>query len=99
MCVLTQSCLTLCKPMDYSLSGSSVHGIFQARIRKCVAISYSRAGLPDPGIEPESLVSPALWTNSLPTEPLITPKFPDSIDHRMLISALTSLKRTKVREC
>ena len=26
-----QSCLTLCNPMDYSLPGSSVHGILQAR--------------------------------------------------------------------
>ena len=29
---LLQLCLTLCDPMDYSLSGSSVHGILQARI-------------------------------------------------------------------
>ena len=34
-----QSCLTLCNPMDYSLSGSSVHGIFQARVLEWVAIS------------------------------------------------------------
>ena len=27
-----QSCLTLCDPMDSSLPGSSVHGIFQARV-------------------------------------------------------------------
>ena len=37
-----QSCLTLCNPMDYSLPGSSVHGIFQARILEWVAILYSR---------------------------------------------------------
>ena len=37
-----QSCLTLCDPMDCSPSGSSVHGIFQARILEWVAISYSR---------------------------------------------------------
>ena len=37
---VTQSCLTLCDPMDYSLSGSSVHGIFQARVLKWVAISF-----------------------------------------------------------
>ena len=29
---VTQSCLTLCDPVDYSLAGSSVHGILQARI-------------------------------------------------------------------
>ena len=29
---VAQPCLTLCDPMDFSLPGSSVHGIFQARI-------------------------------------------------------------------
>ena len=43
VCVLVaQSCLTLYNPVDCSLSGSSVHGIFQARILEWVAISYSR---------------------------------------------------------
>ena len=39
---VTQSCLTLCDPMDCSLSGSSVHGIFQARVLEWIAISFSR---------------------------------------------------------
>ena len=39
---VAQSCLTLCDPMDYSLQGSSVHGIFQARVLEWVAISFSR---------------------------------------------------------
>ena len=44
VCVLvTQLCLTLCDPMGYSLPGSSVHGILQARILECVAILFSRA--------------------------------------------------------
>ena len=38
-CEISKSCLTLCSPMDYSLSGSSVHGIFQARVLEWVAIS------------------------------------------------------------
>ena len=33
---------TLCDPMDCSLSGSSVHGIFQARVLEWVATSFSR---------------------------------------------------------
>ena len=37
-----QSCLTLCEPLDYSLPGSSVHGILQARILEWVAIPSSR---------------------------------------------------------
>ena len=35
-------CPTLCKPMDRSPLGSSVHGILQARILERVAISFSR---------------------------------------------------------
>ena len=41
-CSLTQLCLTLCDPRNCSLPGSSVSGIFQARILECVAISSSR---------------------------------------------------------
>ena len=39
---VAQSCLTLCDPMDGSLPGSSVYGIFQARVLEWVAISFSR---------------------------------------------------------
>ena len=39
---VAQSCPTLCDPVDCSLPGSSVHGIFQARILEWVAISFSR---------------------------------------------------------
>ena len=38
---VTQSCSTLCDPIDYSLPGSFVHGIFQARVLEWVAISFS----------------------------------------------------------
>jgi len=37
-----QSCPTFCDPMDGSLPGSSIHGIFQARALEWVAISFSR---------------------------------------------------------
>ena len=39
---VTQSCPTLCDPMDCSLPGSSVHGIFQARVMEWVAIAFSK---------------------------------------------------------
>ena len=39
---VAQSCPTLCDPMDCSLPGSSIHGVFQARILEWVAISFSR---------------------------------------------------------
>ena len=38
---VAQSCPTLCDPMDCSLLGFSIHGIFQARILEWVAISFS----------------------------------------------------------
>ena len=39
---VAQSCLTLCDPMDCSLPGSSVHGIFQATVLEWIAISLCR---------------------------------------------------------
>ena len=39
---VVQSCPTLCKPVDCSLPGSSVHGILQARILEWVAIPFLR---------------------------------------------------------
>ena len=56
---VTQSCLTTCDRMDYT-----VHGILQARILEWVAVP-SPGDLPNPGIEPNS----ALQAGSLPTEP------------------------------
>ena len=53
---VAQSCLTLSDPMDCSLPGSSVHGIFQARVLEWGAITFSVAiykpgnmPLPEPG--------------------------------------------------
>ena len=42
MCLVTQLRLALCDLMDCSRPGSSVHGILQARVLECVAISFSR---------------------------------------------------------
>ena len=53
VCLVTQSCPTLCDPLDYSLPGSSVHGISWARILERVAIS-SPGDLPNPEIKPMS---------------------------------------------
>ena len=60
---VTQSCLTLCDLMDYT-----VHGILQARILEPFP---SPGDLPNPGIEPRS---PALRADSLPAEPQGKPK-------------------------
>ena len=39
---VTQSCLFLSNPMDCSLPGSSIHGIFQARVLEWGAIAFSK---------------------------------------------------------
>ena len=62
---VAQSCPTLCDPMDCSLSGSSVHGIFQARVLEWIAICFS-GDLPDPEIKPGS---PTLQADALLSEP------------------------------
>ena len=61
-CLVTKLCLTLCDPMDYSPSGSSAHGISQARILEWVAISFSM-DLPNPGLKP---TYPVCQVDSLP---------------------------------
>ena len=42
ICLVAKSCPTFCDPMDCSPSGSSVHGVLQARIPEWVAISFPR---------------------------------------------------------
>ena len=61
---VAQLFLTLCDPVDFSLPGSSIHGILQVRILEWVAMPSSR-DLPDPEIEPRS---PALLADSLSSE-------------------------------
>ena len=51
--------------MDCSLPGSSVHGIFQAKLLEWVAISFA-GDLPNPWVEPGS---PTLQADALPSEP------------------------------
>ena len=53
--LVTQSCLTLCDPMDYSPPGSSVHGILQARILEWVAIPFSVSSRPGGDLNPDIL--------------------------------------------
>ena len=65
-----QLCPTLCNTMDPSLQASSVHGILQARILKWVALPSSR-NLPDPGIKPTSLLSPAFAARFFPRASLV----------------------------
>ena len=66
VCLLVaQPCLTVWDSTNYSLSGSSIHGILQTRILEWVAILFSRE-FSNPGIKSGS---PALQANSLLSEP------------------------------
>ena len=76
LCLVAQSCLTLCDPMDCSPPGSSVHGILQARTLGWVAIPSSR-GFRNPGIKPRY---PPLQADSSPSEP---PGKPPLVDYSL----------------
>ena len=68
MCVylVTQSCLILCDPMDCSPLSSFVHGDSPRQEYWSGLPSPPPVHLPNPGFKPRS---PALQTNSLPSEP------------------------------
>ena len=66
VCLVIQSCLTLCDPMDCSLPGSSVHGDSPCKNTGVGCMPSSGLDLPNPGIEPRS---PVLHVDSLPAEP------------------------------
>ena len=68
MLLLSRVRLFATDPMDCSLPGSSIHGIFQARILEWVAIPYSRESS-NPGIKPTSLESAVLEGEFFTTEP------------------------------
>jgi len=63
--LVAQACLTLCGSMNCSPTGSSVHGILQARTLEWVAIPFS-PDLYNPWVKPGS---PTLLKDSLPSEP------------------------------
>ena len=63
---VTQSCLTLCDPMDYSLTGSSVHGNSPGKNTGVGSHTLCPGDLPNPAIEAKS---PILQPDSLLSEP------------------------------
>ena len=68
VCSVTQSCPTLCDPMDCSLPGSSIRGIFQQEYWSGLPFPTPE-DLPHPEIEPVSLTSPALAGGFFTTVP------------------------------
>ena len=69
-----QSCLTLCDPVDCSLPGSPICGIFQARILEWVAISFSRGSSQSRDWIPFSRTAGGFFTGELPGKPLAGPR-------------------------
>ena len=65
---VTQSCSTLCEPMDCSPPGSSVHGILQQECSSRLPFPFP-GDLSNPGIEPLSLASAALAGGFFTTAP------------------------------
>ena len=73
--------------MGCSQLDSLADGIFQARILEWGAISYSRGELPDPGIEPVSLVSPEWAVRFFTT----SPTWEANLYHKTFIHALAAV--------
>ena len=73
---LLQSCLTLCDPIDWSLPGSFVHGILQARILEWVAIPSSRGSSPP---RDQILISKFYLQWHMGSLPLVPPGKPDYV--------------------
>ena len=69
---VTQLCPTLCDPMDCSLSGFSIYGIFLARVLEWVAI-FSFRGSSQPRDQSQTPMTPALQVDSLPLSHLGSP--------------------------
>ena len=70
--VCTQSCLTLCDPMNCSLPGSSVHGIFQAIILEWVTIPFSRGSSQPRDRTQVSCIAGRFFTTEFPGKPAST---------------------------
>ena len=90
LCLVTQSCLTLCHPMDCNPPDSSVHGIHQARILEWVAMPCSR-GSSQPR---DRTQSPALQADSLLFKLLEKPCF--NLFSSVQFSSVQSISRVRL---
>ena len=87
VCSVTQSCPTLCDPMDCSPPSSFVHGHFSRQEHWNGLPCPPPGDLPNPGIEP---MSPTLQVDSLPAEPPGKPIFTCSTYTLMLLPQFIS---------
>ena len=92
-----QSCLTLCNPMDYSPSGSSIHGVLQARILEWVAITFSRGSSQPKDQTPVSCIASRFFTIWATRETPISSKFHEySINFLTQVSINRALEENKI---
>ena len=70
--LVTQSCPTLCNPMDHSPPGSSVLGISQARILAWIAISFTRGSCQPRNWTHVSCLAGGFFTAEPPGKPFLT---------------------------
>ena len=89
--LVTQLCLILCDHMDCRSPGSSVHGILQARILECVAISFSRRSSQTRDWTRLSCTAGRLFTHWATRETLLCRRI-------ILISSLGKKKEWKIRK-
>ena len=91
VCLVAQSCPTLCHSMDCIPPGSSVHRLLQTKYQS--GLSFPSPGdLPDPGIKPWS---PALQADALSSEPPGSPIILYSYN-QMRPNTLGELKDSKI---
>ena len=95
---VTQSCLTLCDPVDCNLLGFSVHGI--SRQEYWSGLPFPSPGdLPDPGIE---LGSPALEADALTSEPPGKPlrmlKLPHNCTHPHASKVMLKILQARLQQ-
>ena len=86
---VTQSCPTLSDPMDCSLPGSSVHGIFQARVLEWGAIAFYTWTLPDGQYQNQIdyILCRQRWRSSIQLAK-IRPRVDFGSDHELLFEKL-----------
>ena len=94
LCALcTELSPTLYNSMDYSLPGSSVHGIFQARIQNTrVGCHFLLQGnLPYPGIEHKSLeLAGRFFTTAQPRKPIMGGSVVKTVEYKVELKILIS---------
>ena len=93
LCLVAQSCLTFCNPMDCSPPGSSVCESFQARILETILANPSPGHLPDPGIKSMSPVSPPLQADSLTMRHLWSPHIPALLFSKQTVHSFVSCSK------